>query len=112
MVRPSLRSPIKRSQPFRIIVNVPNHLAKVSDDAALRRLAGAESYARGLDYFSHGHVESLEEWEGRIQAVVRGGQDDSVRLAVDDGVADYACDCPVAAKVPFANTASRPRSPG
>jgi uncharacterized Zn finger protein len=82
-------------------VNVPNHLAKVFNDAALRRLAGAESYARGLDYFSHGHVESLEEWEGTIQAIVRGSQEYSVRLAVDDGVADYACDCPVGSDSSF-----------
>jgi hypothetical protein len=49
----------------------------------------------GLDYFSHGHVESVEDRGGSINAVVRGSQDYTVRLAADDGVLDYACDCPV-----------------
>jgi len=76
------------------MVNVSDHLSKALNDAVIRRLAGALSYQRGLDYFSHGHVESIEDRGGSVHAVVRGNQDYTVTLAVDDGVPDYACDCP------------------
>jgi len=65
------------------------------NDAVVRRLAGAQSYQRGLDYFSHGHVESLEETADGVRALVRGNQDYTVSLTADDGVLDYSCDCPV-----------------
>jgi uncharacterized Zn finger protein len=66
------------------------------NDAVLRRLAGAQSYQRGQDYFSHGHVESLEEESsGGVRALVRRNQDYTVSLTADDGVLDYSCDCPV-----------------
>ena len=42
---------------------------RLTDDTVLRRLAGAQSYQRGLDYFSHGHVESLEEADDCIRAL-------------------------------------------
>jgi uncharacterized Zn finger protein len=64
-------------------------------DAIIRRLAGAQSYQRGIDYFSHGHVESLEDRGGTVHAVVRGNRDYTVTLAADEGVLDYSCDCPV-----------------
>src|ERR1700724_3681813 len=70
-------------------------LSKAMNDAVIRRLAGPQSYQRGLDYFSHGHVESLEEREGTVVAIVRGSEDYAVTLAVDEGVLDYTCDCPV-----------------
>jgi len=47
---------------------------KALSDAVIHRLAGAQSYQRGLDYFSHGHVESIEDRGGSIHAVVRGNQ--------------------------------------
>jgi len=65
------------------------------NDAVLRRLAGAQYYQRGLDYFSHGHVESLEESSGGVRALVRGNRDYTISLTADDGVLDYSCDCPV-----------------
>jgi uncharacterized Zn finger protein len=70
-------------------------LSQSINDAVIRRLAGDQSYQRGFDYFSHGHVESLEETGGQIRAVVRGSQDYTVTLATDEGVPDYSCDCPV-----------------
>ena len=70
-------------------------LSRSINDAVIRRLAGAPSYQRGLDYFSHGHVESLEDRDASVRAVVRGNQDYTVTLAADDGVLDYSCDCPV-----------------
>ena len=54
----------------------------------------SKSYRRGLDYFAHGHVESIEEDGLGVEATVRGTQDYSVTLALDEGVLDYACDCP------------------
>jgi uncharacterized Zn finger protein len=63
------------------MVNVPNHLSKALNDAVIHRLAGAQSYQRGLDYFSHGHVESVEDRGGSIEAVVRGNQGYTVTSA-------------------------------
>ena len=74
---------------------VPNNLAGSINDAVIRRLADPQSYQRGLDYYSHGHVESLEDRDESVRAVVRGNQDYSVTLAADEGVLDYSCDCPV-----------------
>lgn len=65
------------------------------NDAVVRRLAGAQSYQRGLDYFSHGHVESLEATTDGVHALVRGNQDYTVALTADEGILDYSCDCPV-----------------
>lgn len=70
-------------------------LSQAMTDAVVRRLAGAQSYQRGLDYFSHGHVETLEDDSDGVRAVVRGNQDYTVTLTGDDGVLDYSCDCPV-----------------
>src|SRR5215467_11766302 len=80
---------------FRIMMNVSNSLSRAINDAVVRRLADAQSYPRGLDYFSHGHVESLVDGDDGVRAVVRGNQDYTVTLAADDGVLDYSCDCPV-----------------
>jgi uncharacterized Zn finger protein len=80
---------------FRIMMNVSNTLSRAINDAAIRRLADAQSYPRGLDYFSHGHVESLEDRDDGVRAVARGNQDYTVALVADDGVLDYSCDCPV-----------------
>ena len=74
---------------------MPNALSRAINDAVLRRLAGMPSYQRGVDYFSHGHVESLEDHGGSVHGVVRGTQDYTVSLAADEGVLDYSCDCPV-----------------
>lgn len=72
-----------------------NGLSEAITEAVVRRLAGAQSYQRGVDYFSHGHVESLEETADGIRALVRGNQNYTVTLAVDEGVPDYSCNCPV-----------------
>jgi uncharacterized Zn finger protein len=77
------------------MVDVPNHLSKALNNAVIHRLAGAQSYQRGQDYFSHGHVESLEDDADGVRALVRGTQDYTVTLTADDGVLDYSCDCPV-----------------
>src|SRR6266542_3504717 len=76
-------------------MGMPNPLPRAINDAMIRRLADAQSYQRGLDYFSHGHVESLAETADGVRALVRGNQDYTVTLAADEGMLDYSCDCPV-----------------
>ena len=80
---------------------VPNNHAGSINDAVIRRLADAQSYQRGLDYYSHGHVESLEDTDESVRAVVRGNQDYAVALTADEGVLDYSCDCPVSSDGSF-----------
>jgi uncharacterized Zn finger protein len=100
-----------------------NGLSRAMTDAVVRRLGGTESYQRGLDYFSHGHVESLAEISGGVRAAVRGNQDYTVRLTADEGMLDYSCDCPVgsggsfckhcvAAALAWLNRAASPARPG
>jgi uncharacterized Zn finger protein len=94
------------------MMNVSKTLSGAINDAVIRRLADAQSYPRGLDYFSRGHVESLGDGDDGVRAVVRGNQDYTVTLAADDGVLDYSCDCPVGRDGAFLSTVSRLRSLG
>ena len=100
-----------------------NTLSQALTDAVVRRLAGERSYQRGMDYFSRGYVESLEDRCGSVHAVVRGSQDYTVTLAAEDGVLDYDCDCPVgsdgafckhcvAAALAWLNRVTEPARPG
>ena len=66
------------------------------NDAVIRRLAGDRSYQRGLDYYLHGQVESLEEHADGVRAVVRGNDDYRVELSSSGGIVDHSCDCPYA----------------
>ena len=75
---------------------VASDLSRAMNDAVIRRLAGDRSYQRGLDYYLHGHVESLEEHADGIRAVVRGSDDYKVELSSDDGIVDHSCECPYA----------------
>ncbi len=75
--------------------SVPNELLKALNDAAIRRLAGDKSYQRGRDYFLQGRVEEIEGDGEAVRASVHGSQDYTVDLRGDEGVLDYACDCPV-----------------
>ena len=70
-------------------------IVRAINDAVLRRMAGDPAYQRGLDYFLHGHVESIADLPDGVEAVVRGTLNYDVSLAVDEGVLDYTCDCPV-----------------
>lgn len=76
-------------------------LKRALNDAVVRRLAGDRSYRRGYDYYQHGHVESVDAGANSVRAVVRGSQDYTVALSSDDGVLDYACDCPQGADGAF-----------
>ena len=79
------------------------NLAKAITDAVVRRLAGERSYQQGLDYFSGGHVESLEDLEGSVRAVVHSDLNYTVTLAANDGVLDYSCNCAVGIDGAFCN---------
>lgn len=80
---------------------VQSNISKAMNDTVIRRLAGAQPYQRGLDYFSHGHVESLAETTEGVRAMVRGSQNYTVMLMSDEGVIDYSCDCPIGSEGAF-----------
>jgi uncharacterized Zn finger protein len=80
---------------------VPSDISHAINDAVLRRLAGGRSYQRGRDYYTHGHVDSIESDAEGIHAVVRGTNDYTVTLSADEGILDYSCDCPQAADGSF-----------
>lgn len=62
---------------------------------ALHDLAGGTIYARGLDYFQGGTVTDLRLINGKLRAVVSGGDDYDVRLWADADGLDYECSCPM-----------------
>lgn len=74
---------------------MPNELLKALNDAVVRRLAGDKFYQRGRDYFLQGRVDEIEGGGEAVRASVHGSQDYTVDLRGDEGVLDYACDCPV-----------------
>jgi len=69
-------------------------ISKALNEAVVKRLAGEGTYARGLDYYRTGRVESIEESGGELRAVVVGNRDYTVVLSSDEGVLDYSCNCP------------------
>ena len=70
-------------------------LADLLDRRALRKLAGAQSYERGEEYFANGLVRLVTETDGRLSARVQGAQRYSVSLWVEDGEVEYSCTCPM-----------------
>lgn len=72
-----------------------NELRLALTDAVIRRLAGEQAYRRGADYFTHGHVQSVEERGATVRSAVRGSDDYMVTLTAEDGVLNYSCDCPI-----------------
>jgi len=83
------------------LTKMANPLAVAITDAVIRRLADEQTYNRGLDYFTHGHVESLKELSDGAAAVVRDEQDFPVMLTADEGVLDFSCGCPEGADGTF-----------
>ena len=72
-----------------------NYLSAQLNEAVIHRLADAQSYQQGREYFANGHVESLEDRGDGVRALVRGSVDYTVTLGTADGLLDYSCDCPV-----------------
>ncbi len=61
----------------------------------LRRIAGERYFERGEDYFAGNAVRSLRWRGGGVEATVRGTHKYRVRLWVENGQLDHACDCPL-----------------
>lgn len=72
-------------------------LTAVLDRPALRRSAGARTFARGEDGFASGQVRVLAEHEGTLTATVLGTREYNVKLWVESGAPGYSCTCPVGA---------------
>ena len=70
-------------------------LAKSMNKKVVRRLAGDRYYSRGEEYFQQRRVRSIAPTPKGLVATVRGARDYEVRLEDDDGILDYACDCPI-----------------
>ncbi len=70
-------------------------LPELLDRRALRKLAGAQSYERGEDYFANGQVRRLTEDDGTLSATLQGAQAYRVGFWVEGGDVEYSCTCPM-----------------
>ncbi|WP_415868102.1 SWIM zinc finger family protein [Burkholderia ubonensis] len=71
-------------------------LADVITLAEIKALADPKSFERGKAYYHDGAVSRLTEHDGALSATVRGTHRYHVEFSVDDeGLLDYACNCPV-----------------
>lgn len=68
---------------------------------ALRRLAGARSYARGEAYAQAGAVRGLQQEGDAVTAKVRGTRTYTATLGTLDGELEFACTCPFTAEGNF-----------
>ncbi len=81
--------------------NVP--FPDAPDQQAIRQLAGASYFSRGLDYYSQGRVSKLTPSPaGGVQARVSGAALYRVGLwRQGDGLIGYRCDCPMGQGLAF-----------
>ena len=70
-------------------------------DNFLQRLAGEPTFRRGLDYFRHGHVESLSVSNSRVTATVVGTHAYTVVLKHTAKSLDGVCNCPASDGMDF-----------
>ncbi|KVN70279.1 hypothetical protein WM03_28630 [Burkholderia ubonensis] len=71
-------------------------LADVITLAEIKALADPKSFERGKAYYHDGAVSRLTVQDGALSATVRGTHRYHVEFSVDDeGLLDYACNCPV-----------------
>ncbi len=63
----------------------------------IRRLAGAQNYRRGLEYFHEARVKSVTEKNGGITASVQGSERYRIQIKIDKNSLEleYSCSCPV-----------------
>jgi hypothetical protein len=78
----------------------------------LRRLAGVRSYERGEAYYAGGHVSSLAQRGGTIDAQVLGNRPYRVSLWVDAAASRTRAPAPWVKTEPSANTVWLLASPG
>ena len=62
---------------------------------ALRRMAGARSFERGLHYAWDRRMKKLKVSDYEASAIVRGTHDYRVRLWIEDGGPAFECSCPM-----------------
>ena len=62
---------------------------------ALRRMAGARSFERGLHYAWDRRTKKLKVSDNEASATVRGTHDYRVRLWIEDGGPAFECSCPM-----------------
>ncbi|MGP1386758.1 MAG: SWIM zinc finger family protein [Thainema sp.] len=67
----------------------------ILDDDLLLKVAGQQSYERGVDYFERGAVHSLAQYGDRITADVYGTEAYQVQLWLEDAELKHRCTCPV-----------------
>lgn len=70
-------------------------LRDVIDRTALRKMAGAQSYSRGQDYYDGEQVDDLNEYEGVITARVMGTSAYKVKLWMEKETLEHSCSCPM-----------------
>jgi uncharacterized Zn finger protein len=76
-------------------------LNKLLTVEALRTLAGATAYERGVAYFEAGKVSEFSREDETVIASVQGTQLYQVQLWIRAGRLQYTCDCPAAAEGAF-----------
>jgi uncharacterized Zn finger protein len=69
----------------------------------LRKVAGAQSYRRGMEYFLESRVRSITEKSGGIKATVLGAEKYRVQIRLDRerNELDYQCSCPAGSEGKF-----------
>lgn len=70
-------------------------LARFVTEAALARLAGERSYARGRAYFESGAVLDLVRTRDALKARVQGGEEYRVALRAEGRSLEWSCSCPL-----------------
>ena len=81
--------------------NKRSPLRKFLTNNALRQLAGAAAYERGVAYFQQGQVVQINRQNETITAHVTGTRLYEVQLWVRAGRLQYTCDCPAASEGAF-----------
>lgn len=76
-------------------------LSELLSDAALSRYAGPRAFQRGVDYYRHGHVESVQPVGDGFRATVRGQRTYRVTFSLKRGALDYYCTCPMGVEGDF-----------
>lgn len=77
------------------------HFIAAFEEPLLRARAGERAYQLGLEHFDEGHVTLVADSGDRIEAVVSGAADYTVRMTVVRGKVEHDCRCPSGLKGQF-----------
>ena len=80
-----------------------NSLGAYISEFSLRKLAGSQSYRRGMEYFLESRVRSLTEKNWSITATVLGTEKYRVQIKLDreSDELEFQCSCPVGSEGKF-----------